>query len=88
MTLYAYVLCGLAMGLVTRLVLPASRGVGLVASALLGAVGGLLGAMMGAILFPRILTTPVHPLGVVLAGGVAALISGGVILRSRSRPLT
>ena len=86
MTIFAYMLCGLFVGVIARLVLPQTRVVGLWGSAILGAVGGLVGGLVGAAIAPRELISQVHPLGVVLAVGMSAVVSGGIILVSRHRP--
>ncbi len=85
MAIYAYALIGLIVGILARIALPPTRSVGFVSSALLGGVGGIIGALLSSIFLPVGLTTGIHPLGVVMAIVVSALVSIGLIVGTRNR---
>lgn len=79
MAIFAYLLCGLVVGVVARIALPETR-VGLWSSVILGAAGGVFGGLMDLTLSPQGAFTSIHPLGVALAVLVSGLLSVGVIL--------
>jgi uncharacterized membrane protein YeaQ/YmgE (transglycosylase-associated protein family) len=85
MAIYAYALIGLIVGILARVALPSTRLVGLWGSALLGAAGGIIGALISSIIAPVGVTTRIHPLGIVLAVVVSALVSVGVIVFTRNK---
>jgi uncharacterized membrane protein YeaQ/YmgE (transglycosylase-associated protein family) len=85
MAIYAYALIGLIVGILARIALPASRSVGLIGSALLGALGGVVGALLSSIFAPVSVTTRMEPLAIVVAIIFAALVSIGVIVGTRNR---
>lgn len=85
MAIYAFALIGLIVGILARIALPASRSVGLVGSALLGALGGVVGALISSIFVPLGATTSMHPLPIVMSIVVSALVSIGVIVGTRNR---
>ncbi|MCY1074711.1 GlsB/YeaQ/YmgE family stress response membrane protein [Archangium lansingense] len=85
MAIYAYALIGLIVGILARIALPASRSVGLIGSALLGALGGVVGALLSSIFTPGVVTTRLEPLAIVMAIIVAALVSIGIIVGTRNK---
>lgn len=85
MAFFAYALIGLIVGILARIALPPTRLVGFVGSALLGAVGGVIGALLSTVFAPVGVTTRVHPLGIVLAILVSALVTIGLIIVTRNR---
>jgi uncharacterized membrane protein YeaQ/YmgE (transglycosylase-associated protein family) len=85
MAIYAYALIGLIVGILARIALPPTRTVGFVGSALLGGVGGIIGALLSSMFAPVGVTSSIHPLGIVLAIVVSALVSIGVIVGTRNR---
>ncbi|WNG44390.1 GlsB/YeaQ/YmgE family stress response membrane protein [Archangium minus] len=85
MAIYAYALIGLIVGILARVVLPSTRLVGLWGSALLGAVGGIIGGLISSAIAPVSATSAVHPLGIVLAVAISALVSVGLIVVTRSK---
>lgn len=85
MTIYAYALIGLIVGILARVALPSTRLVGFWGSLLLGALGGVIGALIASVIIPGGVTSHLHPLGIVLAIIVSALVSIGVTLFTRNR---
>jgi uncharacterized membrane protein YeaQ/YmgE (transglycosylase-associated protein family) len=85
MTIFAYTLFGIIVGIIVRLVLPASRLVGFWRSILLGAVGGLFGGLISSTLAPRESFSGLSPLGFVLAALLAVALSVGVSVLQQRR---
>ena len=85
MAIYAYALIGIIVGILVRVALPPTRLVGFWGSALLGALGGIVGGLISAFLVPVQVTAHVHPLGVVLAIILSALVSIGITLITRKK---
>ncbi|HYO67847.1 MAG TPA: hypothetical protein VEU33_17365 [Archangium sp.] len=85
MAIYAYALIGIIVGILARIALPPTRTVGFVGSALLGGVGGIIGALFSSIFAPVGITSTLHPLGVVVAIIFSALVSIGLIVGTRNR---
>ncbi|HEX5749573.1 MAG TPA: hypothetical protein VFZ09_25310 [Archangium sp.] len=85
MAIYAYALIGIIVGILARIALPPTRTVGFVGSALLGGVGGIIGALLSSIFAPVSITRGIHPVGVVVAILFSALVSIGVIVGTRNR---
>ncbi|MFE8595400.1 hypothetical protein KYC5002_41415 [Archangium violaceum] len=85
MAIYAYALIGIIVGILARIALPPTRSVGFVGSALLGGVGGIIGALLSSVFAPGGVTSHIQPLGVVVAIVFAALVSIGVIVGTRNR---
>ncbi|PTL82268.1 GlsB/YeaQ/YmgE family stress response membrane protein [Vitiosangium sp. GDMCC 1.1324] len=85
MAIYAYALIGFILGIIARVALPSTRLVGFWGSALLGAAGGVIGALIASIFIPGGVTTGIQPLGVVLAIIGSALVSVGVIVFTRNK---
>lgn len=83
MTIYAYALIGLIVGILARVALPATRLVGFWGSVLLGALGGVIGALIASVFIPGGVTSRLHPLAIVLAIVVSALVAVGVTLFTR-----
>ncbi len=85
MVIYAYALIGLIVGILVRIALPPSRSVGLIGSALLGTMGGVVGALLSSIFSPGGVTTRLDPLSIALAIILSALVSIGVIIGTRNK---
>ncbi|QRK12875.1 GlsB/YeaQ/YmgE family stress response membrane protein [Archangium violaceum] len=85
MAIYAYALIGLIVGIIARAILPSTRLVGLWGSALLGGAGGIIGGLISSAIAPVSATSTVHPLGIVLAVIVSALVSVGLIVITRNK---
>jgi uncharacterized membrane protein YeaQ/YmgE (transglycosylase-associated protein family) len=85
MTIYAYALIGLIVGILARVALPSTRLVGFWGSVLLGALGGVIGALVASVFVPGGVTDNLHPVGIVLAIVVSALVSIGVTVYTRNK---
>lgn len=84
MAIYAYALIGIIVGILARVALPQTRLVGFWGSVLLGGLGGLVGGVFSSMLAPEV-TARVHPLGIVMAIVVSALVSVGMIIFTRNK---
>lgn len=85
MTIYAYALIGLIVGILARVALPPTRLVGFWGSVFLGALGGVIGALIASAFTPVGTTSGLQPLAIVLSIVVAALVSIAVTLYTRAR---
>jgi uncharacterized membrane protein YeaQ/YmgE (transglycosylase-associated protein family) len=85
MAIFAYMLVGLIVGILVRVAMPATRFVGFWGSLLLGMAGGIIGGLISSVFNPEEVLSRVHPLGIVLAVIVSALVSIGLILATRRR---
>ena len=51
MSILAFILFGLVVGLIARAIMPGRQGMGLVATALLGIVGSFIGGLVGSLIY-------------------------------------
>jgi uncharacterized membrane protein YeaQ/YmgE (transglycosylase-associated protein family) len=88
MAIFVYTFIGLVIGVLSFVAMPATRQVGLWGSVLLGSLGGTFGGLIGTAIAPATMSTSVSPLGIVLAVAGSLLVSVGVNLFIRDRPVT
>jgi uncharacterized membrane protein YeaQ/YmgE (transglycosylase-associated protein family) len=88
MAIFVYTFIGLVIGVLSFVAMPATRPVGLWGSVLLGCLGGTFGGLIGTAIAPTTMSTSVSPLGIVLAVVGSLLVSVGVNLVIRNRPVT
>ena len=62
-----YALIGLIVGILARVALPPTRLVGFWGSVFLGALGGVIGALIASVFIPGGPTSGLHPLAIVLS---------------------
>ena len=75
----------LIVGIIARVVMPSTRQVGLLGSALLGAAWGLVGGLLSSVFAPNRAASTVDPLGIVLAVAVSGLVTVGSIVVTRKK---
>ena len=85
MSLFVYTFIGLVMGVLSFVVMPPTRFVGLVGGMLLGMAGGTLGGLVGTAIVPAAVLTQVSVMGVLLAAVGSLLVSVSLLLVSRHR---
>jgi uncharacterized membrane protein YeaQ/YmgE (transglycosylase-associated protein family) len=85
MSIIAYIITGLIVGVIVRVALPPAPQVGFWGSVLLGMVGGLVGGLLSSALAPNDALSVIHPLGIGLAVIVATMVTVGVTLATRRR---
>ncbi|HEX8819653.1 MAG TPA: GlsB/YeaQ/YmgE family stress response membrane protein [Archangium sp.] len=77
MSVFAYIVVGLIVGVIMRAILPPAPQVGFWGSVLLGSAGGIIAGLISSAFAPSSALSIVHPLGIVLAVILAALLSVG-----------
>jgi len=85
MPIFAYMLIGLIVGILARIAMPPTQLVGFWGSALLGMAGGIIGGLIGSVFAPNEVFSSVHPLGLVLALVISALVSVGLTIVTRNK---
>jgi len=86
MSVFAYIVIGLVVGLVARVTLPPLRHIGFWSMLLLGMVGGLVGGLFSSMLLGNDdVYSRVHPVALAIALLFAAAATIGVTLLSRRR---
>jgi uncharacterized membrane protein YeaQ/YmgE (transglycosylase-associated protein family) len=86
MSVFAYIIVGLLVGLVARVTLPTPRQIGFWSLLLLGMVGGIVGGLFSSMLLGNDeVYSRAHPVALVIALLFAAAATIGVTLASRRR---
>lgn len=85
MAIFAYVLFGVVVSVIARIAMPASRLLSFWRSALLGAVGGMVGGLISSTVAPRQSLSSFNPLGFVLAAILAVALTVGVAIFHQRR---
>ncbi len=85
MTILAYIIVGLIVGVIVRIALPPAPQVGFWGSVLLGMVGGLVGGLFSSALAPNSTFNTISPLGIILAVVLATMVTVGMTLATRRR---
>ncbi len=86
MSVFAYIIIGLLVGLAARVALPTPRQIGFWSLLLLGMVGGLVGGLFSSMLLGNDeVYSRVHPVALAVSLLFAAAATVGVTLMSRRR---
>jgi uncharacterized membrane protein YeaQ/YmgE (transglycosylase-associated protein family) len=86
MSVFAYIIVGLLVGLAARVALPTPRQIGFWSLLLLGMVGGLVGGLFSSMLLGNDeVYSRVHPVALAVSLLFAAAATVGVTLMSRRR---
>ncbi len=85
MGIIAFIIIGLIAGLIARAVLPGRQSMGLIATALLGMVGSLVGGIIGSLFASDGDLVSLHPAGLLMSvvGAIVVLLLVGAASRRR-----
>jgi len=85
MSIFAYIVMGIIVGVIARTALPPAPQVGFWGSVLLGAAGGIVAGLISSAFAPTSALSVVHPLGLVLAVLLATVLNTGANIVTRRR---
>jgi uncharacterized membrane protein YeaQ/YmgE (transglycosylase-associated protein family) len=85
MELFAYIVVGLVTGLISRVIIPSPRPMGLIRTVLIGMLGGMFGGVIAGTLYPHPQPLAVSPVSLVGAFLVALTAVFVVTILGRRR---
>jgi uncharacterized membrane protein YeaQ/YmgE (transglycosylase-associated protein family) len=92
MGILAFIILGLIVGVIAKLVVPGKQGGGWFATLVLGVVGAIIGGWIGSWIFGREITEvdfwDLNAWLFAIAGAIIVLLAWGLITRNRSRTTT